>query len=193
MGSISTGGGDTGDTGVLGSGRFDKCHPRIEAYGAVDELNSEIGVCLSTQGPESTAGASTTIQSQLEEIQSILFSLGADLAQPGCGIEEGTTLRVAAPQIDRITAWIHRWEQELPPLKEFIIPGGHITAAQLHRARTICRRAERRTVEFSRSSGEGQQAIVFLNRISDLLFLQARAANQAAAIADVPWKPTDSE
>ena len=193
MGSISTGGGDTGDTGVLGAGRFDKCHPRIEAYGAVDELNSEIGVCLSTAGVDSAAAESPSVQSQLEEIQSMLFSLGADLAQPGCGTDEGPALRVAATKIDKITDWVHRWEQELPPLKEFIMPGGNLTAAQLHRARTICRRAERRTVEFSRSSGEGQQAIVFLNRLSDLLFLQARAANQADGIADVPWKPTETE
>ena len=98
-----------------------------------------------------------------------------------------------AKAIDKLTGWVHQWEQELPPLKEFVIPGGNVTAARLHRARTTCRKAERKTVEFCRSSGEGQQAIVFLNRLSDLLFLQARAANQADGIADVPWKPTETE
>ena len=193
MGSISTGGGDTGDTGVLGAGRFDKCHPRIEAYGVVDELNSEIGVCLSSNSSESPLKNSPAIRKQLEELQSLLFSLGADLAQRGCGIEEGTELRVSDRDTDRITGWIHQWERELPQLKEFIIPGGNVIAARLHRARTTCRRAERRTVEFSRSSGEGQHAIVFLNRISDLLFLQARAANRADGIDDVPWKPVEDE
>ncbi|MEE2889858.1 MAG: cob(I)yrinic acid a,c-diamide adenosyltransferase [Planctomycetota bacterium] len=192
MGSISTGGGDTGDTGVLGAGRFDKCHPRIEAYGSVDELNSEIGVCLASSG-DNSATIPQPIRDQLDEIQSLLFSLGADLAQPGCGIEQGTELRVGAKAIDKLTGWVHQWEQELPPLKEFIIPGGNLNAARLHLARTVCRRAERRTVEFCRSSGEGQQAIVFLNRLSDLLFLQARAANQADGIEDVPWKPAESK
>lgn len=188
MVSISTGAGDTGDTGVLGPGRYAKCDLRIEAYGTVDELNSDIGICLSDR-LEPAPGSSLSIQSQLEEIQSYLFSLGADLAQPGCGIQEGSDPRVATEAIDKLTNWVHQWESELPPLKEFINPGGHITAARIHRARTTCRRAERRTVEFSRSTGEGQQAIIFLNRLSDLLFLQARAANHAAGIADVPWKP----
>jgi cob(I)alamin adenosyltransferase len=189
MVSISTGSGDQGDTGILGPDRLDKCHPRIKAYGDIDELNSEIGVCLASSGDDDLA-ISPPIRNQLEEIQSLLFSLGADLAQPGCGVDEGTEVRVGAKHTQKVTDWIHQWERELPPLKEFIIPGGHLNAALMHRARTICRRAERNTVEFSRSAkGEGQQAIIFLNRISDLLFLHARAVNQSHGISDVPWKP----
>jgi cob(I)alamin adenosyltransferase len=190
MTSIATGTGDDGDTGILGSGRLEKFHPRIEAYGCVDELNSELGVCISTSSTDNSPFIDRTRQ-ELVQIQSLLFSLGADLAQLGCGLEGGNTPRVELQQVEMITGWIHAWESDLPPLKEFILPGGDPLSARLHRARTTCRRAERRTVEFSRSSGEGKSAIVFLNRISDLLFLQARAANLASGIDDCPWRPEE--
>ncbi|MDE0958034.1 MAG: cob(I)yrinic acid a,c-diamide adenosyltransferase [Planctomycetota bacterium] len=187
MNSITTGDGDLGDTGILGSDRLQKCHPRIEAYGAVDELNSDLGVCLSMLAA-SKASIPPALDPQLREIQSMLFSMGADLAQQDCGLKGGASPRIGQPHVDRLTDWIHRWEADLPPLKEFILPGGDPIGAQLHRARTTCRRAERRTVEFSGSTGEGKSAVVALNRISDLLFLHARGANLALGHQDTPWK-----
>ncbi len=187
MDSISTGNGDQGDTGILGAARLDKHHPRIEAYGSVDELNSELGVCLATRSATGSP-VPDSIRTQLEQMQSMLFSIGADLAQQDCGLEGGSKPRIEQAHVALITGWIHTWEDELPPLKQFILPGGDAISAQLHRARTTCRRAERRVVEFSRSSGEGGDVIVVLNRFSDLLFLQARAANQAVGVEDRPWK-----
>ncbi|MDE0961173.1 MAG: cob(I)yrinic acid a,c-diamide adenosyltransferase [Planctomycetota bacterium] len=195
MNSITTGGGDLGDTGILGSDRLQKCHPRIEAYGAVDELNSDLGVCISmipssnlSSSDSSSPSIPIAIESQLREMQSMLFHMGADLAQQDCGLEGRASPRVGQPQVDLLTGWIHQWEAELPPLKEFILPGGDPIGAQLHRARTTGRRAERRTVAFSGSSGEGKSAVVVLNRISDLLFLQARVVNLSLGHPDRPWK-----
>ena len=190
MGSIATGGGDAGDTGVFGSGRLPKNHSRIEAYGSVDELNSEIGVVIAAGNPPHASGGHNlpeTIRQQLEQIQSLLFDLGSDLAQPGCGQTDGPPTRIHSTHSDQLTQWIHEWESTLPALKNFIIPGGSLNAALIHRARTVCRRAERKTVQFLNEAAEGHSAVVFLNRLSDLLFLQARAANQAEGIQDVPW------
>ncbi|OUU20268.1 MAG: ATP:cob(I)alamin adenosyltransferase [Planctomycetia bacterium TMED53] len=190
MNSIATGGGDEGDTGVLGSGRLPKNHSRIEAYGSVDELNSELGVILAA-GNSPYASEDTLlpdqIRQQLQEIQSLLFDLGSDLAQPGSGQSDGPDTRINSTHSDKLTQWIHDWESTLPPLRQFIIPGGSLNAALLHRARTVCRRAERNIVRFLKDAAEGHAALVFLNRLSDLLFLQARAANQAEGIEDVPW------
>jgi cob(I)alamin adenosyltransferase len=195
LASIATGGGDEGDTGVLGSGRLPKNHSRIEAYGSVDELNSEIGVIIAAGNPPHASGGHNlpeSIRTQLERIQSLLFDLGSDLAQPGCGQENGPAPRIGSSHADQLTTWIHEWEAALPPLKNFIIPGGSLNAALLHRARTVCRRAERKTVRFLNEAAEGHSAVVFLNRLSDLLFLQARAANQAEGIQDVPWIADES-
>ncbi|MGB1397630.1 MAG: cob(I)yrinic acid a,c-diamide adenosyltransferase [Planctomycetota bacterium] len=195
MGSIATGGGDKGDTGVFGSGRLPKNHSRIEAYGSVDELNSEIGVIIAAGNPPHASGGHNlpeSIRTQLERIQSLLFDLGSDLAQPGCGKEDGPSTRIGDHHSNQLTDWIHEWESALPALKNFIIPGGSLNAALLHRARTVCRRAERKTVQFLNEAAEGHSAVVFLNRLSDLLFLHARAANQAEGIPDVPWIADDS-
>ncbi len=190
MTSIATGGGDEGDTGILGSGRVSKNNPRIEAYGSVDELNSEIGVVLASGSPphcDPQRVLAPKIQLQLTKLQSLLFDLGTDLAQPGCGSQSGPSTRITKKHSDLLTEWIHEWEAILPPLKQFIIPGGSLNAAHLHRARTVCRRAERNTVQFLKEAAEGHSAVVFLNRLSDLLFLQARAANQSDGLSDVPW------
>ena len=141
MGSIATGGGDKGDTGVFGSGRLPKNHSRIEAYGSVDELNSEISVIIAAGNPPHASGGHNlpeSIRTQLERIQSLLFDLGSDLAQPGCGKEDGPSTRIGDPHSNQLTEWIHEWESSLPALKNFIIPGGSLNAALLHRARTVC-------------------------------------------------------
>jgi len=190
LNSIVTGGGDEGDTGVLGSGRVPKNHSRIEAYGSVDELNSEIGVILAAGNKSHAAEGKQLpekISQQLQQVQSLLFDLGTDLAQPRCGQSDGPETRISSTHSDLLTQWIHDWESSLPELRQFIIPGGSFNAALLHRARTICRRAERKTVQFLKDTDEGHSALVFLNRLSDLFFVHARAANQAEGIDDVPW------
>jgi cob(I)alamin adenosyltransferase len=172
--------GDHGETHLGDMSRVAKTHPRIEAYGDVDELNAQIGVALCTPGlPERYAG-------WLAAVQNDLFDVGADLAVPPGGERE--RLRVSAEQV----AWLERACDEvndtLAPLKSFILPGGSPAAAALHVCRTVCRRAERRTVELSEHDGQevGEEVIRYLNRLSDLLFILARGANDG----DEPlWEP----
>ncbi len=178
--SISTGKGDGGESGLIGGSRVPKDDIRLETYGTIDELNAVIGV-VRTAGP--TAGVDT----ELERISGWLFSLGSDLATPGDDPERVHHLPDSV--IAELDAWIHREEDSLPPLRRFILPGGARSAAHLHHARTVCRRAERHVVTLSRTSGEGKTGIVFLNRLSDLLFLYARRCNHEAGVADTEWEP----
>jgi cob(I)alamin adenosyltransferase len=172
--------GDRGETHLGDMSRVSKTHPRIEAYGDVDELNSQIGVALVTPGlPERYAGWLTAVQNDL-------FDVGADLAVPPDGERE--RLRVVEEQV----AWLERACDEvndtLEPLKSFVLPGGSPAAAQLHVCRTVCRRAERRAVGLAAADGEevGEAVIRYLNRLSDLLFILARGANDG----DEPlWEP----
>lgn len=182
--SIATGTGDRGDSGLIGGARVPKDHVRLEAYGTLDELNAAIGAALAQPLPAETAG-------QLAQISHWLFDLGADLATPGAGSGK-TPLRLAESRSATLTSWIHELEAELPPLRAFILPGGTAAAAALHLARTVCRRAERCVVTLLRETGgEGKVGLVFLNRLGDLLFLHARAANRAAGQGDVEWKSGD--
>ena len=170
MARIYTRTGDQGSTGLYGGQRLSKTSPRIEAIGAVDETNAAIGVaraCLA-ETPE--------LDRAMDRIQHLLFDLGADLASPG------GARRIGASQIAGLEAEIDRLEGELPPLKAFILPGGVPAAAALHLARTVCRRAERSVVAL----GEEPEAAIFLNRLSDLLFVAARAANRDRG--DVLWR-----
>lgn len=180
--SISTGRGDRGDTGLVDGSRVPKDDPRIETYGTVDELNSAIGVARAL-----ASGAS--FDGELAQISSRLFDLGSDLATPRAGLGGAPALRLGADVVPLLEGWIHREEAALPRLKNFILPGGTPLAAQLHVARTICRRAERLLVSHHRATGEGAAAIVFLNRLSDLLFLYARRANHDASVPDAEWRP----
>ncbi|HEV3229495.1 MAG TPA: cob(I)yrinic acid a,c-diamide adenosyltransferase [Solirubrobacteraceae bacterium] len=168
--------GDGGETHLGDMSRVLKTHPRIEAYGAVDELNAQIGVALNAEGlaPEHAAW--------LHRIQNDLFDVGADLSVPVGGDRE--RLRVSAEQ----TAWLEHACDEvnatLAPLKSFVLPGGTAPAAQLHVCRTVCRRAERRALALGEEAGD--EVVRYLNRLSDLLFILARAANQG----DEPlWEP----
>ncbi len=173
--------GDEGQTGLFGGPRVDKDDPRIEAYGTVDELNSVLGLVRCSQPPQQ-------IDALLEGIQSELFSLGAELATPNPAAH-GTSL-IGAEQITRLERAIDEHEALLEPLKQFILPGGTPAASQLHLARTVCRRAERRLVTLVHESSEpiSPQLVVYLNRLSDLLFVLARSVNRTAGVADVPWK-----
>ena len=172
--------GDEGTTGLFGGGRVSKDDARIEAYGTVDELNSTIGMVRS-------AGVSPALDEQLCQIQNELFSLGAELATPDAASHY---LRVIdSRHIGRMEQWIDEHESGLEPLKQFILPAGTSASATLHLARSVCRRAERRVITLSANTGDEIAAdpVVYLNRLSDLLFVLSRVANQQAGVADVPW------
>ncbi len=173
--------GDRGETGVFGGPRVRKDHARIEAYGTVDELNAILGVARCEKAPPDTVEL-------LQSIQNDLFDLGSELATPDP--EKSGAPRIVSEQITALEAAIDRFEDELPPLKEFILPGGTPAAATLHQARTVCRRAERRVVSLSAEvdGSVSAQAMVYLNRLSDLLFVLARAANAQAKQPDVIWR-----
>jgi cob(I)alamin adenosyltransferase len=172
--------GDSGMTGLLGPGRFAKDEPRIEAYGTVDELNAAIGVARAA-GPDAGADA------MLVRVQNDLFVVGSALADPN---PEGPFHhKVQLEMASNLEAWIDSLESELEPLTQFILPGGTHAAALLHLARTICRRAERLVVHLGRQPTEAVpiEVGVYLNRLSDFLFVLARAVNCRAGVADTPW------
>jgi cob(I)alamin adenosyltransferase len=172
--------GDAGETGLFGGTRVGKDDPRVEAYGTIDELNSCLGVARAL-------GPSAQTDAALHHIQSDLFTLGAELA---CVPGKEDKLRmtpVGDADITRLEGWIDGSEAELEPLENFVLPGGSPAAAELHRARTVCRRAERRTLTASRSSSVRGEIVIYLNRLSDLLFVFARYENHASGIADIPW------
>ena len=172
--------GDEGETGLFAGPRVPKDHPRIEAYGDVDELNSVLGVVRA-------AGPPAELDELLARIQNELFSVGAELATPD-PVKQGTNL-IAEAHVVALEQAIDRFEARLTPLKQFVLPGGTQPAALLHLARTVCRRAERRVMALVHASNEpiSQIIIRYLNRLSDLLFVLARGANSAAGWADVPW------
>jgi len=180
---IYTGGGDGGETGLFGGGRVSKDDIRVEAYGAVDELNAFLGLAR-------TSGLPKDLDALVARLQDELFVLGADLATPADSTARGDRVvrlkegaaQALEPEIDRLDAL-------LPPLRTFILPGGSPAGAALHLARTVCRRAERRLVTLARKEKISPGAIVYLNRLSDLLFVMARSANAHAGIPEAPWNP----
>jgi len=175
--------GDDGTTGLFGGERVAKDHLRIEAYGTVDELNSILGFVRTAL----TTG--TDIDDVVLSLQSDLFVLGADLATPKDQKIKAAIPRITHEQIERLEKCIDQFNIVLPDLKRFILPGGSEASARLHLARTVSRRAERILVTLSGKENIGSHDIVFLNRLSDLLFVLARAANAAAGIPDVEWQP----
>lgn len=184
--------GDAGETGLFGGARVPKDDPRVEAYGDVDELNSVLGVvrAAGTLDAPNTRDALETVgagpfDEQLASIQSRLFDVGAELAN-GKGKDLGIPL-VDEEDVVALERAIDRAEEELTPLRTFVLPGGSRLAAELHVARTVCRRAERRAVTLSHTSEVRPEVLRYLNRLSDLLFTLARLANHRAEIADVPW------
>lgn len=173
--------GDKGDT-ALGTGkRVAKYDPRIEAYGTVDEANACVGVArLHTHGE---------LDQMLARVQNDLFDLGADLCVPDDGSEiAAKALRVTQPQVDRLEREIDAMNEKLQPLRSFVLPGGSAAAAQLHVARTVCRRAERLIVKLAEAESVGETAVKYANRLSDFLFVAARFANLAQG-GDVLWVP----
>ena len=182
--------GDSGDTGLFGGQRVSKDDLRVEAYGTVDELNAQLGVAR-------TLCTESDLDLSILDFQNDLFQLGADLATP---ISEKTergkasVRRTSQDQILRLEKLIDGFEEELPPLTRFILPGGTPFSSSLHVCRVVCRRAERRCVSLMHSLAEEggakahSESLIYLNRLSDLLFVLARVANRRAGVEDIPWE-----
>ena len=172
--------GDGGETALFDNTRVSKADARVDAYGEVDELNG----CL---GAARAAGLDADLGDAIEAIQRSLFAVGARLADPSARIAERVTkAAVAGVDVERLESTIDRLEAELPPLRRFILPGGSAAGSLLHLARTVCRRAERRVVALGPDAVE-PNVLVYLNRLSDLLFVMARAANRRAGAAETEW------
>ena len=174
LSKIVTRTGDAGTTGLGDGSRVAKDSPRIMAIGSVDELNSVIGVMLAEPLP-------AAIAQTLIDVQHDLFDLGGELSIPGYNA-------IVVAQIERLEAEVERFNADLPPLKEFILPGGTRGAALAHVARTVCRRAERTLIEAAGNEPITDLSRIYLNRLSDLLFVLARAVNRAASTPDVLWQ-----
>ena len=172
--------GDSGDTGLFDGTRVPKSDPRVAAYGDVDELNAWLGLVRVDLSDDQLSG-------MLEAIQRDLFAIGARLADPAKRIAQRVTkAAVTSEDISRLEAWIDLFETELPPLRRFILAGGSRAGATLHVARTICRRAERAMVSLGRDAFE-PELLVYVNRLSDLLFVMARAVNHRAGAPETEW------
>jgi cob(I)alamin adenosyltransferase len=174
--------GDAGLTGLYGGGRVSKNDLRIAAYGSIDELNACLGLCRTTDLPDE-------VDSLLGRLQHEMFALGAELASPD-GAAPGSIFLDEA-DIASAEAAIDHFDAKLTPLKTFVLPGGSAASAALHVARAVCRRAERDVVALAQSSEVRPAALVYLNRVSDLLFVLARHANVFAGIPDVQWVKKD--
>lgn len=179
---IYTRAGDDGSTGLRGPGRVSKADARVEAYGSVDELNAALGTVRSLDRDR-------WLDADLEAVQAELFTLGAELAtnteQALASLE-----RLSDGEVTRLETWIDRLEADLDPLQNFILPGGTALGAQLHLARTICRRAERRLVTLAVVERVEPRLIRYVNRLGDLLFVMARWCNARAGAAETAWRPT---
>ncbi len=178
--TIYTKTGDSGETSFFDNTRVSKADARVDAYGDVDELNA----CL---GAARAASVGSDLASSLESIQQDLFALGARLADPSARIAERVTkTAITAAAVERLEELIDRLDAETPRLRSFILPGGSPGGALLHLARTVCRRAERRVVALGPDAVD-PVLIVYLNRLSDLLFVMARAVNHRAGVPETEW------
>jgi len=171
--------GDDGNTGLQGDFRISKSHPRIIAYGTVDEANAAIGVVL-------TNTLDYDISQLLNQIQNDLFLLGSDLSNQNLNDLKN---RVTLEMIEKLEESIDTFESELPPITNFILPGGNVAASQIHQVRTIVRRAETLVVKLSDKDEINSNCIKYLNRLSDLMFVMGRLINKRNGIEDIIWKP----
>ena len=178
--SIYTKTGDSGDTGLFDGTRVSKTHPRVVAYGDVDELQACLGVARAAQLPQD-------LDEMCLALQRDLFALGARLADPAHKIAKRVEkIVINDASVSRLEGWIDRLDTEIPPLRHFILSDGSPAGAQLHLARTVCRRAERSVLLLGKEAVE-PVVIVYINRLSDLLFTMARAANHRANSPETPW------
>ncbi len=180
--------GDDGTTSLFGGERVGKGNPRIDAYGTVDETNSIVGLARAHLKGEP---GEEELDPVLGDLQEELFVLGADLATPMNA--KPVVERIDEAHVTALESRIDRFDADLQPLKRFILPGGTPAGASLHSARTVCRRAERRIVEASTSTPINDQAVVYLNRLSDLFFVLARWANRQAGVREDTWVPEGTE
>ena len=171
--------GDGGNTGLQGDFRIAKSHPRIMAYGTVDEANATIGVVL-------TNTLDDDITEILSQIQNDLFVLGSDLSNQNLNDLKN---RISIKNVETLEEAIDKFESELPPITNFILPGGNIAAAQIHQVRTIVRRAETLVVQLSDKDEINSNCIKYLNRLSDLMFVMGRLINKRNNVEDIIWKP----
>ena len=171
--------GDDGNTGLQGDFRIAKSHPRIMAYGTVDEANAAIGVVL-------TNSLDNDVSQLLNQIQNDLFLLGSDLSNQNLNDLKN---RVTLEMIEKLEESIDTFESELPPITNFILPGGNVAASQIHQVRTIVRRAETLVVKLSDKDEINSNCIKYLNRLSDLMFVMGRLINKRNGIEDIIWKP----
>ena len=175
--------GDSGETSLMGAGRVSKDHLRVMAYGDVDETNAAVGLARTTEPTDLADELLTAVQRDL-------FAIGGALATPEperVGAVQRAKVAVAPERIAALEQAIDAADAELPPLTAFVLPGGTAKAATLHVARTVCRRAERTVVHLSHTEHVPEEVVVYLNRLSDLLFTLARLANHRARVADVTW------
>jgi cob(I)alamin adenosyltransferase len=175
--------GDDGSTALFGGGRVRKSHPRVAAYGTVDELNSVLGWALSVVDDDRSRG-------RLARVQHDLFAIGADLARPapGGGRPRPEVPDLPVSRVEEMERWMDAAEDELTPLRDFILPGGSPGAAALHVGRTVCRRAEREVAALAETEPVDGAILRYLNRLSDLLFVFARLENARAGTPDVVWR-----
>lgn len=173
--------GDDGSTGLVGGSRVKKYDVRLEAYGTVDELNASIGVIRSYKLPED-------LSEILVEVQNKLFNIGSRLASDKKGEEFTKKLSLSENHISFLENAIDKMEEDLPELTHFILPGGDLAAAQCHVARTVCRRAERRILEFAENEKVQPEILKYINRLSDFLFVLARKLSAISGIEEKPWK-----
>ncbi|MDX9751967.1 MAG: cob(I)yrinic acid a,c-diamide adenosyltransferase [Flavobacteriales bacterium] len=174
--------GDKGSTALLGGTRVPKDHLRIETYGTVDELNSHLGMLRDLAAPHH--------RERLVELQEVLFAIGSRLASSS----EEEAERFKVPQVQEadvaaLESWMDAMDKELPPMRNFILPGGHPAVSQAHICRTVCRRAERRVVQLAAVEPVPEVVVRFLNRLSDLFFVLARDLGRVLGVPDTPWKP----
>ena len=171
--------GDGGNTGLQGDFRIAKSHPRIIAYGTVDEANAAIGIVL-------TNTLDKDVNEVLSQIQNDLFLLGSDLSNQNLNDLKN---RISLNMVENLEGFIDLFESELPPITNFILPGGNVAAAQIHQVRTIVRRAETLVVKLSDKDEINSNCIKYLNRLSDLMFVMGRLINKRKGVEDIIWKP----
>jgi cob(I)alamin adenosyltransferase len=177
---IYTRGGDAGETALMGGRRVSKADIRVEAYGTVDELNSTLGRARQTV-------VDSAVRERMAQIQHDLFTLGSVLATPPKAADAVSVPDLPADRVAEMESWIDEASDTVPPLREFILPGGSLGAADLHVARTTCRRAERRVTALAESEEVDELIVRYLNRLSDLLFVWARLDNHRAGVGDITW------
>ncbi len=179
--------GDDGTTGLFSGTRVSKDHPRIEAYGTVDEFNAVVGLAMAACDRAKPLDA--RLREIFTEVQSRLFDIGADLATPEGANNSSKIVRIEEHHVDEVERWIDEIDGKNPPLRTFVMPSCCERAARLHLARTVCRRAERLMVSLAQLEPVGHGPLRYMNRLSDLLFAMARRANHDAGVGDVPWVP----